>query len=215
MKENISILTIITILFFLTPAVVISLKKFWRDKFLQLFGIYGIAAAIINLLDLFMIPYSVIEKINVLYNILDIPFVILMLFQITRSSLVKQMMKGSMIVYLVLQIASLVKFGWNYDSIKYSLGYGIVMIIMFSAYLLSTYVRRMNLGKLHIAHMILLGSLLFNYGSFVVIYIFDFYVEDYNMADNLMLYYISSCVSMAMVTAGLLVPAKLEVSQRS
>jgi hypothetical protein len=193
----------------------LTIKKFWGDGFLQLFGIYGFAAAFLNTLDLFKIPYSFIEKINVLYNILDIPFVILILFQVTRSSLGKQMMKGSMIIYLVLQVASIVKYGLSYESIKYSLGYGIVMIIMFSGYLLSTYVRRMKLAKLHIAHMILLGSILFNYGSFVVIYIFDFYVENYNMADNLMLYYISSCISMAMVTAGLLVPAKLEISDNS
>lgn len=193
----------------------LTIKKFWSDRFLQLFGIYGILAALLNLMDIFKIPYPFIEKTNVLYNILDIPFVIIILYQITRSSLVKQMMKGSMIIYLILQIGSLVKYGWSYESIKYSLGYGLVMIIMFSGYLLSTYVRKMKLGKLHIAHMILLGSLLFNYGSFVVIYIFDYYVENYNMADNLMLYYVSSCISMAMVTAALLIPAKLEVSQHA
>lgn len=191
------------------------MKKYWNDKFLRLFGIYGLAAAFLNLLDLFRIPWVFIEKVNVLYNILDIPFVIFILYQITRSNLVKQMMKGAMIIYFILQVASLVKWGWGYESIKYSLGYGIVMIIMFSGYLLTTYVRKMKLTKLHIAHMILLGSLLFNYGSFVVIYIFDFYVQNYNMADNLMLYYISSIISMTMVTAGLFVPAKLEVPVKS
>jgi hypothetical protein len=215
LKEQISIMTILTILFFLMPAIVVTIKGLWKDKFLKLFGIYGILAALINFLDLFKIPYVYIESLNVIYNMIDIPFVIFILYQITKNSLAQKMMKWSMILYAVWQVYSLIKYGLKYDSMKYTLGFGIVLIIIFTIYLLSTYVRRMELTKIHIAHMILLGSLLFNYGSFVIIYIFDYYVKDYNAADNLFLYYISSIVSMLMVTAGLFVWDKLQVPAKA
>ncbi|MGZ5246627.1 MAG: hypothetical protein ACXWV5_06225 [Flavitalea sp.] len=215
MKEKISILTITTIVLFLLPAIVVTIKGLWKDKFLYLFGIYGILAAAINFLDLFKIPYVYIESLNVVYNMFDIPFVIYILYQITRNELARKMMKWSMIFYGVWQIFSLFQYGLKYNSMKYTLGFGIVLIIIFTSYLLTTYVRRMELTKIYIAHMILLGSLLFNYGSFIIIYIFDYYVADYNADDNLFLYYISSSISMLMVTGALFVPAKFKVPAKA
>jgi len=215
LKEQISIMTILTIIFFLMPAIVVTIKRLWKDKFLKLFGIYGILAAAINFLDVFKVPFVYIESLNVIYNMIDIPFVIFILYQITKNTLARKIMKLSMIFYAVWQVYSLVQYGLKYVSMKYTLGFGIGLIIIFTVYLLSTYVRRMELTKIHIAHMILLGSLLFNYGSFVIIYIFDYYVKDYNAADNLFLYYISSIVSMLMVTAGLFVWDKLQVPAKA
>lgn len=170
------------------------------------FGIYGIMAAAINFLDLFPgIDFTIIERINVFYNMIDIPFVMLMIYSICSNEVVKKLMVFSVALYIFLQMVFFFREGMKYDALKITLGYGLGIVLLSILYTLLAYFRKMGLSGQQVAYVVILCALLFDYGSFIVIYIFDYYVEGYNINDNLLIYYISSIIAMLIGSSGMLV----------
>ncbi len=206
MKESLlSILPLITTLVFLLPAAIITIKKMWSTRFFMLFGIYGLMAAFINALDLFPINWVFVERANIFYNMLDIPFVMFMMYTITRNEVVRKLIVMGVGLYIFLQLVFFFREGMKYDALKISMGYGLGIVLLAILYQLLVFFRSMSLKSSQVPYIVVLCALLFDYGSFIIIYIFDYYVEGYNMNDNLLLYYISSIVSMLIASGGLLI----------
>lgn len=201
-----SILPVLTIICFLVPPVIISFRKLWKDKFFLLFGIYGILGALINLSDFLPgLKGPALEQVNVFYNLVDIPYVLLMLHTISRDRWIKKVIHFSVAIYFGFQLYFLAMEGMKYEAMTYTLGFGLVMIIFSILWILLSYLRRMGLQPRHIAFVTVLGALLFSYGSFVVVYIFDYIITGYATGDNLLIYYVSTIVAMLIGSAGMMI----------
>lgn len=192
-------------LVFLLPAVAITVRKLWSVAFFKMFGIYGLMGAALTSLDLFSLDPSIIDRIGLMYNMIDIPYVMLMIYIICRNQIVKRLIILSVVLYIFLQVVFFFREGMNYDALKISLGYGLGIILLALISTLLNYFRRMGLTQRQVAYVVILSALLFDYGSFIVIYIFDYYVQGYNITDNLVIYYVSSIIAMSIGTAGLFV----------
>lgn len=201
-----SILPVLTIICFLVPPVIISLRKLWDHKFFLLFGLYGILGALINLADFLpAMKGKTLEQVNVFYNLVDIPYVLFMLLTISRDRWIKRVITISIIVYSVLQVYFLGVEGMKYEALTYTLGFGLIMILFCILWILLSYLRKMGLQPRHISFVTVLAALLFSYGSFVVVYIFDYIITGYATKDNLMIYYISTIVAMLIGSAGMMI----------
>lgn len=180
------------------------------------FGIYGLMAAALNFLDLFpSIDYQIIERVNVFYNMIDIPFVMLMIYSVCRNEVVKKLIVFAVGLYIFLQLVFFFREGMKYDALKITLGYGLGIVLLAILYTLLTFFRKMGLSGQQVAYVVILCALLFDYGSFIVIYIFDYYVDGYNINDNLLIYYVSSIISMLIGSSGLLVNGAKSTQQLS
>jgi hypothetical protein len=129
-----------------------------------------------------------------------------LIYQIAAPEKFRTFMKAGIAIYFVFQFYFLFKLGIQYDAIKYTMGLGLVLVIGSVLWMLVNYLKRPDLQNREKAYLMILASILFDYGTFVVIYIFDYFMSDSNAPnkDNLLLYYASSIVGMIITIAGLL-----------
>ena len=197
----------IAILLFFVPLVIVIVRKLWTDKFFRIFAVYCTIEGLVNLLDFIPpIPHKFISDLNVVYNMLDFPMMLFLIYQIAVPEKFRNFMKAGIAVYFVFQFYFLFKLGIQYDAIKYTMGLGLVLVIGSVLWMLVNYLQRPDLENRQKAYMMILASILFDYGTFVVIYIFDYFMSnsDAPNKDNLLLYYASSIVGMLITIAGLL-----------
>lgn len=196
---------IATILFFL-PLVILLLRKLWGDRFLRIYSIYCAIEGLINMLDLFpSIPFSFISRLNVLYNMLDFPLMIYLIYQIAVPEKFRQFMKYSIGAYIVWQLYFAFREGLQYDALKYPMGLGLLLVIGSVFWMLANYIQRPDLRNREKTYMAILAAILFDYGTFIVIYIFDYFVNNSSIKDNLLIYYASSIVSMLISIVALMI----------
>ena len=214
---NLNIMAAITILLFFVPITIVLVRKLWKDKFLRLFSLYCVLEGIVNLLDYIPgISIAFITQLNVVYNMADFPMMLFLVFNIAAPEKFKQFIKVCIGVYVLFQLYFLFQLGVQYDAIKYPMGLGLILLIGSVLWMLATYLQYPDLLNRQKVYMVILASILFDYGTFVVIYIFDYFMGESNAAskDNLILYYASSIVGMLITIVGLLLIRNKPKSKR-
>jgi hypothetical protein len=204
---NLHIMAAITIILFFIPIAIVLLRKLWADKFLRLYSIYSVIEGLVNLLDYIPgIPNGFIAQVNIVYNMLDFPMMLFLVYHIAAPEKFKQFIKVSIGLYLLFQLYYVFKLGIQYDAIKFPMGLGLLLLIGSVLWMLATYLQHPDLQNRQKVYMVILAAIFFDYGTFVVIYIFDYFMGDTSGAnkDNLILYYASSIVGMLITIAGLL-----------
>jgi hypothetical protein len=204
---NLNLMAAITILLFFVPITIVLIRKLWSDIFLRLFSVYCVLEGVINLIDYIPgIPGAFITQLNVVYNMVDFPMMLFLIYQIAAPQLFKTFIKVSIAAYLAFQLYFLFSLGVQYDAIKYPMGLGLFLLIGSVLWMLANYLQHPDLQNRQKVYMVILASIFFDYGTFVVIYIFDYFMGDASAAskDNLILYYASSIVGMLITIAGLL-----------
>ena len=98
--------------------------------------------------------------------------------------------------------------GYNYSSSTMIIGSGLLLILVYSIVGLLQYLRKMEHTRLENSMVFVYASLLFAYGSFLIIYIFAHVHTtnssgENNDADSFLLYYISLLLSASITSAGL------------
>lgn len=200
------IISIIAIISYFIPLSIVVFKKLWKEKPFVLFAGYWGLNGIVSLLDKVPgIDKALLEKITVVYNMLDIPIVLGLLFIATSSASIKKFTKIVAPSFLLLQLINFMILGWNYGSAKYTLALGLLLILTCLVWEISLFMHKLEHTDHENAMIFIYVSLLFAYGTFIVIYIFDYYVtvSDSNI-DNFLIYYISSLVAIIIASIGFL-----------
>lgn len=202
---NLNIMAAFAILLFFLPITVLLIRKLWSDTFLRIFSIYAVIEGIVNLLDFIPgVSAGFISTLNVIYNMLDFPMMLFLVYQIAAPEKFKTFVKVSMVVYAVFQVYYIMQLGIQYDAIKYPMGLGLLLVIGSALWMLGNYLARPDLSNRQKVYMMVLAAILFDYGTFVVIYIFDYFVPDSSIRDNMLIYYASSIVGIVVAVAGIL-----------
>lgn len=209
-------ISIAAVVAYFVPLLLVLLKKAWRDPFFLLFGIYWSLGGFCNLID--VIPgtsKTLSYQIGFFYNLLDMPFLLGILYFTSTYSLVKKTAFGSIVLVVLLSIIGTVRMGISYDAVKYPLGVGVAATICMVAMEIIRYMHKVEHSTRQNAKMFIYGGLIFQYATFVVIYIFDYVIETENRKDSFVIYYISSVVAMMIACCGFLMFRRYEMKQRN
>lgn len=98
----------------------------------------------------------------------------------------------------------------TYDTIKYPLGAGVAMVLFIVIVEIVRYMQTIEHSNRQNAKMFIYAGVLFEYATFVVIYIFDYFVAAYNATDSYIIYYLSSVVALFIASCGYLLFKKYE-----
>lgn len=200
------IISVIAIVSYFFPLSLVVIKKLWREKPFVLFAAYWGLNGIVSLMD--KIPgmdKALLEKITVVYNMLDIPIVLGLLYIATASPHIKKFTRIVAPSFLLLQIINFMILGWNYNSAKYTLALGLLLILTCLIWEISIFMHKLEHTDHENAMIFIHVSLLFAYGTFIVIYIFDYYITvSGSNIDNFLIYYISSLVAIIIASIGYL-----------
>ena len=206
MKSQVyNIISVIAITASFIPLVLVLVKKLWKESAFLLISFYWVLSGIVNILDQSGIAKQTMDLVTIIYNMCDIPIVLGLIYFTTKSYRIKRFTMFAAPSLLVAQLISFMVKGWNYDAAKYVLAAGLLMVIYAVVCELSLYMHKLHHTRHEKAMVFIHVSFLFAYGTFIIIYIFDYYVKvGVSNIDNFIIYYISSLIAIIIASIGYL-----------
>ena len=206
MKEQVyKFITILATVVYFVPVLIIVFKKLWKDVYFLYLGIYWLAGALINvILNLPGIGFPALEVMTVLYNMIDIPFILWILWYTSFSSSLAKLLRPVIVIYIIVELILVFTLGINYDSLKYIMGAGILVVLITLVWEINLYLHRIEHTNRERSMLFIYASLLFWYGSYTVVYIFDYFVPPTDKMDKLLIYYVSSLIAVTIACFGFL-----------
>ncbi|MBC7828568.1 MAG: hypothetical protein H7122_12530 [Chitinophagaceae bacterium] len=199
------IVTLLATIAYFVPILIVVFKKLWKDNYFLLLGIYWLAGALVNsITNIPSISTSSLEIITVVYNMIDIPFILWILWYTSSSSLLAKILRVVIVVYIITELILVFNLGINYDAIKYIIGAGVLVVLIALTWEITLYLQRMEHNNREKSMLFLYAALLFEYGSSIIIYIFDYYIIPDDQVDKLLIYYISSLIAIMIASFGFL-----------
>ena len=207
MKDQLyRIITILATIAYFIPVIIILLKKIWKDSYFLFLGIYWLAGAIVNSVTLIPgIGLPALEVITVVYNMIDIPFVLWILWYTSSSSLLAKILKVIIALYIVAELIVVFKLGINYHAIKYVIGAGVLVVLITLVWEITLYLQRMEHNNREKSMLFIYAAFLFEYGSYTIVYIFDYFIIPSDQADKFLIYYISTLIAIMIACLGFLI----------
>jgi len=200
-----NIISVIAITASFIPIVLVLVKKLWKESAFLLIAFYWVLSGIVNILDKSGIAKPTMDLVTIIYNMCDIPIVLGLIYFTTKSFRIKRFTMIAAPALLVAQLISFIVKGWNYDAAKYVLAAGLLMVIYAVICELSLYMHKLQHTRHEKAMVFIHVSFLFAYGTFIIIYIFDYYVKvGVSSIDNFIIYYISSLIAIIIASIGYL-----------
>jgi hypothetical protein len=206
-------ISIVAVASYFIPLVIVLLKKAWGDQFFRLFAIYWCVGGFVNMFDVIPeVPKGVIHVIGILYNMLDIPFILAILYHTTCYTFVKKTALAGIVMVLIVQVISLFTAEIDYDSQKYALGVGIAIVLSIVTMEIIRYMQKVEHSIRQNAKMFVYAAVLFEYATFIVIYIFDYILITQDRKDSFIIYYVSTLVAIMIASCGFLMYKRYERS---
>ena len=206
MKDQVyKIISILATVAYFIPAFIVVFKKLWRDTYFFYLGIYWLLGAMVNIVtNTLGMELRTLEIITVLYNMIDIPFILWILWYTSFSSQLAKLLRFVIVGYVVTEIVLVLAFGLNYDAIKYIIGGGLLLVVATLIWEITIYLQRIEHSNREKAMLFIYAALLFEYGSFTIVYIFDYFIIPADQVDKWLIYYISTLIAIAIACFGFL-----------
>lgn len=211
--EMYHVISIAAVASYFVPLVIVLLRKAWRDQFFLLFALYWSVGGIVNLFDVIPgVSKEAIHNIGIFYNMLDVPFILAILYFTTSYHFVQRAAFGGIVLLLLVQVISIINGGIGYDSQKYALGMGVALVLCIVSMEIIRYVQKIEHSNRQNAKMFVYAALLFEYATFIVIYIFDYILIAEDRKDSFIIYYVSTLVAILIASCGFLLFRRYERS---
>jgi hypothetical protein len=200
-----SVLSILAIVAYFVPVIIVLLKKLWHVTPFLLFALYWLFGGLVNLIDIFPPSRRTTEIITVIYNTIDMPVILCIFYFTTSSAAIRRFVLIAAPGYALVAISSLVIRGINYDALKYALAVGLLLVMFIIIWEIILYLQKIVHNGREKGLLFIYAGLLFEYGTYIVIYIFDYYLENVSsQMDNFLVYYISSLIAVVIACCGFL-----------
>jgi hypothetical protein len=180
-------------------------KKLWSALPFRLFALYWLVCALVNLIEFIPLPDHVMELYTVIYNLLDIPLVLTVFYFATSSAAVKKFTKIVVPALLVAGLVNCIIRGFTTDALEYVLGGELIIILGVIIWEIILKLQQIKLTGYAKGMLLICAALLFEYGTFIVIYIFDYLLPGTSSSsDNFLVYYLSSLIALPVAICGFL-----------
>jgi hypothetical protein len=207
------LISIAAVASYFVPILIVLMKKAWRDQFFLLFAVYWCVGGMINVFDVVPgVSKHLLHNITIFYNMLDIPFMLGILYFTTTYNFIRKTAVVGIALLLFVQVISIIQGGISYDSQKYALGIGVALVLCIVAMEIIRYMQKIEHSTRQNAKMFVYAALLFEYATFIVIYIFDYILISEDRQDSFIIYYISTLVAILIASCGFLLFRKYESS---
>jgi hypothetical protein len=205
------IISIAAVASYFVPLILVFYKRLWKDPFFLLFAAYWALGGIINVTDIIPdFPKKATYMIGVFYNMLDIPFILYILYFTSSSQNIRKTTLSGLVLISIFEVVSVVLNGITYDALKYPLGVGIAMVLFIVIQEIIRYMQNIEHSNRQNSKILVYAAVLFEYATFIVIYIFDYFIETPNRQDSFLIYYISTLVAIFIASCGYLMFKKYE-----
>lgn len=206
MKDQLyRVINILATIAYFIPVLIVVYKRLWKDLCFLYLGLYWLVGAMVNITtNVPGISLRTLEIITVIYNMIDIPLILWILWFTSFSSQLAKLLKFVIIGYVLVECMLVLKLGLNYDAIKYIIGVGVLVVLITLIWEITIYLQKIEHSNREKAMLFIYAALLFEYGSYTIVYIFDYFIVPANEVDKLLIYYISTLVAITIASFGFL-----------
>jgi hypothetical protein len=188
---------------YFVPILIVLIKKLWPTTPFLLFAAYWLFGGLVNTIDFMHLEPRTIEIVTVLYNSIDMPLVLAIFYFTSSSTPIKKFTRFAIPAFALIEILNLADKGLKYDSLKYTLAVGLLIVLVVIIWEIILYLQKIQHTGNEKGLLFIYAALLFQYGTYIVIYIFDYYLEEASSTiDNFIVYYISSLVALIIAICG-------------
>jgi hypothetical protein len=187
------------------PVTVIIYNRFYQHRSLAALLAYYVLVIFYLAISEGLIPLPESFRINygILTNYLDVPLMLTTLLFFCPNKQKQSLVRMLILSYVFYEIVITAIHGYRASTIKYVMGPGLLLVLVYSFYLFLRQVKFTIIhGKNH-GRTIMLASILFAYFCYALIYYFYYILRTPYKADTLLLYFISTFVSATVMAIGL------------
>ncbi len=202
-----TVISVLAIVAYFMPLLIVSFRKLWKATPFLLFALYWSVSGLVNLIDYIpVLGEKTIERISIVYNIFDMPMVLAIFYKTSSIRTIRRILRIALPVYLITCVINTILLGVNYDALKYILAIGLVMVLSVIIWEVIKHLQKVQHTSQEKGLLLVYGALLFQYGTYIIIYIFDYYLTAVsNVVDNFIIYYISTVVALIVAVLGYLI----------
>jgi hypothetical protein len=193
------------ILSFCLPLTVILYNRFYTHKSLAALLVYYTLAIADNLMaqEIIFVPENFTRTFEIVNNYLDVPLMLVTLLYFCPNKQKQKVVNILAGCFLTYEIIIAFAYGLTTRAIIYIMGPGLIVILIYALYLFIRQVKFSIMNGKNIGRTLMLASIFFAYSSYTLIYFFYYILKTPYKADTLLLYFISSIVSSALMAIGL------------
>jgi hypothetical protein len=193
------------IAFCFVPFIIILIKKNYSEKAYLFTAIYWLANGLLNLPNWLGLGNNdlLMHNLTLLYNMLDAPLVLLIFF-FAASDGKKKIIFYTISAFIFFELIITVWKGYNLTSSTIIIGAGTLLALVYSTMGIMEYLQNVSHSAFENALVLIFASILFDYGIFIVIYLFSYLKIAYSKdADNYFIYYASLFISTSLSSLAL------------
>lgn len=200
------IVSVLAVGLYFVPMLIVIGKKLWSAVPFRLFALYWLVCAFANLIEFIPLSTYAMELYTVIYNLLDIPLLLTVFYFSTSSPVIKKFTRIIAPAMLAVGLVNCIIRGFTADSLEYVLGGELLIVLGVIIWEIILKLQQIRLTGHAKGMLLICAALLFEYGTFVVIYIFDYFLPGTSASsDNFLVYYLSSLVALPVAICGFLI----------
>ena len=191
---------------FLMPVVIIFLLRLNRFKCFLAAGLYYLLGFINSFLKEGYIntPTEFNKIFEIGYNLLDMPLMFIFLAYFSTSVDLGRKIRLSVLGFIAFEIAIVLIYGYNKAALTIIMAPGLAAVLFFTAVF---FVRQIKITIQHqkaTGKALMLSSLLFAYGCYSLIYIMYYLMQNQDVADIFIMYFIVTILSAVLLSIGMI-----------
>ncbi|WP_205511160.1 hypothetical protein [Longitalea arenae] len=203
------IVSIVAVGLYFVPMLIVIAKKLWPAIPFRLFALYWLTCALANLVEFLPLSERAMDLYTTIYNLLDIPFVLIIFYFSTTAVAVKKFTRLVAPAMVAVGLVNCIIRGFTTDALEYVLGGELLIVLGVIIWEIILKLQKIKLSGHTKGLLLIWAALLFEYGTFVVIYIFDYFLPGVSSsADSFLMYYLSSLIALPVAIGGFLIKAK-------
>jgi hypothetical protein len=204
------IMGIISTVALLLPVVLVLALRLHRFKCFLALAIYYFLSFSYNLMSENYIPVNAdFKKIfGITNNLLEFPLMFTFMAYFSFSASLTKRIRYSVIIFLLFEIAVTVLSGYNKEAMTIIMAPGLSILLFFSVWFSLRQIRiTITQGKAT-GKALMISSMLFAYGCYMLIYVLYYLVKSEEVADIFTMYFIASTLSALILSIGIFIENK-------
>jgi hypothetical protein len=204
LKEQLNqIINTVALIAYYIPLLVVLYKKLWKDIPVFMFSCYWALGGFVNCLgSTSFVSLSTFEICRLIFNMIDLPFVLYIFFLNSRVEKLRSLIKIIIPVYLFVEIMNGIFRGFNDNSFKYLVGVGVFTVISIVLMEIFYYFRKLDHTPREKAISFLFLAVLFEYAVYVYYYVYEYFVPGDHKTDMQIIYYASTLIGIIIACFG-------------
>lgn len=202
------ILSIITSVVFFLPLILLGIRRLMNDKLLIWFAVFWAWAGLINII--FEGDYASASKVMLVlqrvYNLFDVPLLLLILFKTTYIEEVRNSIKKVMLPFFVIETAAIATAGFESTVESILVALGVLLALYYLGWIILLHMKGTHYSNYQHAMQYIYYALIFEYGVSIINFTYSYLLPDkVSEKDNFLIFYMASCITILIALYGILI----------